>query len=105
VSHAIKLVTAVADCGLPLNPSESASTENNRQPEQDDCDWHQRRAGDVSEQDEEDRDAGENCCEVVVHSFSIVYRVRLSGAMFLNRIDVACVDRTLPARESFRSCR
>jgi len=25
--------------------------------------------------------------------------------MFLNRIDVACVDRTLPARESFRSCR
>src|SRR4029453_4294566 len=52
--------------------SASASPENNRQPEQDDCDRHKRRAGDVSEQDEEDRDDGEDCCDVVVHSFSIV---------------------------------
>jgi hypothetical protein len=33
--------------------SASASPENNRQPEQDDCDRHKRRAGDVSDQDEE----------------------------------------------------
>jgi hypothetical protein len=52
--------------------SASASPENNRQPEQDDCDRHKRRAGDVSEQDEDDRDDGEDCCDVVVHSFSIV---------------------------------
>jgi hypothetical protein len=52
--------------------SASASPENNRQPEQDDCDRHKRRAGDVSDQDEEDRDDGEDCCDVVVHSFSIV---------------------------------
>ena len=51
--------------------SASASSENNRQPEQDDCDRHKRRAGDVSDQDEEDRDDGEDCCDVVVHSFSI----------------------------------
>ena len=44
------------------------STENNRQPEQDDCDRHERRAGDVSEQDKEDRDEGEDCCDVVVHT-------------------------------------
>ena len=52
--------------------SASASSENNRQPEQDDCDRHKRRAGDVSDQDEDDRDDGEDCCDVVVHSFSIV---------------------------------
>src|SRR5678815_1529178 len=49
--------------------SASASPENNRQPEQDDCDRHKRRAGDVSDQDEEDGDNGEDCCDVVVHSF------------------------------------
>ncbi len=37
-----------------------------------DCDRHERRAGDVSDQDEEDRDDGEDCCDVVVHSFPIV---------------------------------
>jgi hypothetical protein len=52
--------------------SGSASPENNRQPEQDDCDGHKRRAGDVSDQDEEDGDNGEDCCDVVVHSFPIV---------------------------------
>jgi hypothetical protein len=52
--------------------SASASPENNRQPEQDDCDRHKRRAGHVSKQDEEDRDDGEDCCDVVVHSFPIV---------------------------------
>ena len=52
--------------------SASASPENNRQPEQDDCDRHKRRAGDVSDQDEEDGDNGEDCCDVVVHNFSIV---------------------------------
>jgi hypothetical protein len=52
--------------------SASASSENNRQREQDDRDRHKRRAGDVSDQDEEDRDGGEDCCDVVVHSFSIV---------------------------------
>jgi hypothetical protein len=52
--------------------SASASPENNRKPEQDDCDRHKRRAGDVSDQDEDDRDDGEDCCDVVVHSFSIV---------------------------------
>jgi hypothetical protein len=52
--------------------SASASPENNRQPEQDDCNGHKRRAGDVSDQDEDDRDDGEDCCDVVVHSFSIV---------------------------------
>jgi hypothetical protein len=52
--------------------SASASPENNRQPEQDDCDRHKRRAGDVSDQDEEDGDDGEDCCDVVVHSFPIV---------------------------------
>ena len=39
-------------------------------PEQDDCDRHERRAGNVSEQDEEDRDDGEDCCDVVVHTLS-----------------------------------
>jgi len=52
--------------------SASASSENNRQPEQDNCDRHKGRAGDVSDQDEDDRDDGENCWDVVVHSFSIV---------------------------------
>jgi hypothetical protein len=51
--------------------SASASPENNRQPEQDDCDRHKRRAGDVSDQDEDDRDDGEDCCDVVVHSFIV----------------------------------
>src|SRR5437764_570711 len=60
------------DCGLLLNPAESASPENNRQSEQNDCDRHKRRAGDVSEKDEKDRDDGEDCGEVVVHSFPIV---------------------------------
>src|SRR4029077_8298681 len=46
--------------------------ENNRQREQDDCDRHKRRAGDVSDQDEDDRDDGEDCCDVVVPSFSVV---------------------------------
>src|SRR6266487_3071555 len=85
--HAVALAKA-DECGLLLNPAESTSPENNRQREQDDCDRHERRAGDVSEQDEEDRDDGEDCCEVVVHSFPIVYRVRLSGARFLNRIEM-----------------
>ena len=49
--------------------SASASPENNRQPEQDDCDRHKRRAGDVSDQDEDDRDDGEDCWDVVVRSF------------------------------------
>jgi hypothetical protein len=75
----------VAESGLSTRParkvryflavsqtSASASSENNRQPEQDDCDRHKRRAGDVSDQDEDDRDDGEDCCDVVVHSFSIV---------------------------------
>jgi hypothetical protein len=53
--------------------SASASPENNRQPKQDDCDRYKRRAGDVSDQDEDDRDDGEDCCDVVVHSF--FYRV------------------------------
>jgi hypothetical protein len=48
------------------------SPENNRQREQDDRDWHERRAGDVSEQDKDDRDDGEDCCDVVAHSFPIV---------------------------------
>jgi hypothetical protein len=52
--------------------SASASSENYRQTEQDDCDRHKRRASDVSDQDEDDRDDGEDCCDVVVHSFSIV---------------------------------
>ena len=52
--------------------SASASPENNRQPEQDDCDRHKRRAGDVSDQDEEDGDNGEDCSDVVVHSFYIL---------------------------------
>jgi len=81
---------AVADCGLLLNPAESASPENNRQPEQDHCDRQERRTGDVSEQDEEDRDDGEDCCDVVVHGVPIVYLVRLSGARLLNNIEVAC---------------
>src|SRR4029077_7023315 len=89
VSRAISFFAAVADCGLFLKPAGSASPENNRQPEQDHCDRHEWRTGDVSEQDEEDRDDGEDCCDVVIHSFPIVYRVRLSGAMFLNRIDLA----------------
>src|SRR6266496_918203 len=55
-----------------LNPAECVSPENNGQPEQDDCDRHERRTGDVSEQDEEDRDDGEDCCDVVVHSFPVV---------------------------------
>ena len=55
-----------------LNPAECVSSENNRQRKQDDCDRHERCAGDVSEQDEEDRDDGEDCCDVVVHNFSIV---------------------------------
>jgi hypothetical protein len=42
--------------------------ENNRQPEQDDCNRHQRRAGDVSDQDEDDRDDGEDCCDVVTQA-------------------------------------
>ena len=88
-SPAIMFVAAVEDCGLLLNPAESACPENNRQPEQNDCDWHEWRAGDVSEQDEEYRDDGEDCCEIVVHSFPIVYRVGLSGARFLNGIDLA----------------
>src|SRR5436190_18437749 len=98
-SRAIRFVAAASchalasakadDCRLLLNPAKSGSTENNRQPEQDDCDRHERRAGDVSEQDEEDRDNGEDCCEVVVHSFPTVYRVRLSAARFLNGIDFA----------------
>jgi hypothetical protein len=74
-----------ADRSLLLNPAECASSENDRQPEQDDCDRHERRAGDISEQDEENRDDGEDCCDVVVHSFPIVYRVRLSGARFLKQ--------------------
>ena len=61
-----------AEKQFELNPAECISSENNRQPEQDDCDRHERRAGDVSEQDEEDRDDGEDCCDVVVHSFPIV---------------------------------
>ncbi len=52
--------------------SASASPENNCQSEQDDCDRHERRAGDVSDQDEDDRDDGEDCCDVVVHSFYIM---------------------------------
>jgi hypothetical protein len=52
--------------------SASASPENNRQPEEDDCDRHERRAGDVSDQDEDDRDDGEDCSDVVVHSFYVL---------------------------------
>src|SRR5213078_1321531 len=70
--HAVASAKA-DDCGLLLNPAESASPENNRQSEQNDCDRHKRRAGDVSEKDEKDRDDGEDCGEVVVHSFPIVY--------------------------------
>ena len=55
-----------------LNPVECVSAENDRQPEQDDCDRHERRASDVSEQDEENRDDGEDCSDVVVHSFAVV---------------------------------
>jgi len=64
--------------------SASASTENNRQREQDHCDRYERRAGDVSEQDEDDRDDREDCCDVEVHSFQSWvcrrYRVSLSGS-------------------------
>jgi hypothetical protein len=42
-----------------ISMTQCASPENNRQCEQDDCDRHERRAGDVSEQDEDDRDDGE----------------------------------------------
>ena len=56
-------------CLAVSQTSASASPENNRQPEQDDCDRHKRRAGDVSDQDEDDRDDGEDCWDVVVHSF------------------------------------
>jgi len=52
--------------------SASASPENNCRSEQDDCDRHERRAGDVGDQDEDDRDDGEDCSDVVVHSFYIV---------------------------------
>ncbi len=38
---------------------------DNRKREQDDCDWHARRADDLSKQDEDDRDGGEDCCDVV----------------------------------------
>jgi hypothetical protein len=55
-----------------LDPAERVSAENDRQPEQDDCDRHERRASDVSEQDEENRDDGEDCSDVVVHSFPVV---------------------------------
>src|SRR6266536_4319513 len=55
-----------------LHPAECVSAENNRQPEQDDCDRHERRPGDISEQDKEDRDDGEDGCDVVVHSFPIM---------------------------------
>ena len=55
-----------------LDPADCVSPENNRQPEQDDCDRHERRAGDVSKQDEENRDDGEDCSDVVVHSFPVV---------------------------------
>ena len=55
-----------------LNPTQSLAPENNRQPEEDDCDRHERRAGDVSDQDEDDRDDGEDCCDAVAHSFPIV---------------------------------
>ena len=55
-----------------LDPAKCASAENDRQPEQDDCDRHERRPGDVSEQDEENRDDGEDCCDVQVHSFLVV---------------------------------
>ena len=60
------------ECFRSLDATPKSSPENNRQPEQDDCDRHERRAGDVSEQDEKDRDDGEDCCDVVVHSFPIV---------------------------------
>ena len=52
-----------------LDPADCVSPKNSRQPEQDDCDRHERRAGDVSKQDEENRDDGENCCDGIVHSF------------------------------------
>jgi hypothetical protein len=54
-----------------LDPAECASAENNRQSEQNDCDRHEWRACDVSEQDEEDGDDGEDCCDVVLHNFSV----------------------------------
>ena len=59
----------VSHFGLHL--AECVSPENNREPKQDDCDRHERRAGDVSEQDEQDGDDGEDCCDVVLHSFLI----------------------------------
>jgi hypothetical protein len=55
-----------------LNPTQSLSPENNREPEQDDCDRYEWRAGDVSNQDEDGRDDGEDDCDAVVHRFSIV---------------------------------
>jgi hypothetical protein len=55
-----------------LNPPQSLSPENNCQPEQDDGDRHERRAGDISDQDEDDCDDGEDCCDAVIHSFPIV---------------------------------
>jgi hypothetical protein len=69
-----------------LNPAECVSPENNRQPEQDDCDRHERRAGDVSEQDEEDRDGGEDCCDVVVHSFPVVGLPTLPCDVIRNKV-------------------
>jgi hypothetical protein len=80
--------------------SASASPENNRQPEQDDCDRHKRRAGDVSDQDEEDRDDGEDCCDVVVHSFSIVGLPTLRCEPTPCRCVVGLRSRRVPRLES-----
>jgi hypothetical protein len=78
----------VADCGpqsFELNPAERVSAENDCQPEQDDCDRHERRAGDVSEQDEENRDDGEDCSDVVIHSFPIVGLPRVPRKHYLKQ--------------------
>ena len=52
-----------------LNPAECVSSENNGQSKEDNRDRHQGRTGDVSQQNEEDRDDGEDCCDVVLHNF------------------------------------
>jgi len=62
------------------------SYENNGQREQDDCDRHKRRAGDVGDQDEDNRDDGKDCCDVVVHSFAIVGLPTLSCEVIWSKV-------------------
>ena len=69
-----------------LNATEWASSENNRQPKKNNCDRHQRRAGDISQQDEEDRDDGKDGCDVVLHNFSLVSLPRLWRELVCSKV-------------------